>query len=167
MDHLILSYEEQKFITKHQTLLESTFHVRISLPDGVNTPTHKHDRIVANVQGKHEKIHELKKFIEKKMEVQKQKHEQRITVKSNVPVITLSDSSDSDSLNNVIFQNQQKAKKRKQMKVSSETPANCSSNKIKLLGDLVVPVTSGNLSNSNESVLWDFLKIIFVYDLIF
>ncbi|GFY37552.1 hypothetical protein TNIN_334061, partial [Trichonephila inaurata madagascariensis] len=36
------------------------------------------------------------KFIEKKMEAQKRKHEQRNTVKSNVPVIPISDSSDSD-----------------------------------------------------------------------
>ncbi|GFS48845.1 hypothetical protein TNIN_63251 [Trichonephila inaurata madagascariensis] len=95
MDHLILSREEQKLITKHKTHIENAKHVHISLPD-VNTPTNKHDPIVANVQGKQENIHALKKFIEKKMEAQKRKHEQRNTVKSNVPVITISDSSDSD-----------------------------------------------------------------------
>ncbi|GFR05553.1 probable ribonuclease ZC3H12C [Trichonephila clavata] len=154
MDNLILSYEEQKLIAKHKIHLESTYHVRISLPDITNTHIYEHDLIVANVQGEQEKINKLKKFIEKKMEAQKRKHEERITVKNNVPVITLSDSSDSDSsdsdsLDNV-FENKQKVKRRKQMKILSETPTNCSSNKIKPLIDLVTPLKSGKSSNSNE-----------------
>ncbi|GFW26741.1 probable ribonuclease ZC3H12C [Trichonephila clavipes] len=147
MDNLFLSYDEQKLMSKHKAHLESTYHVRIFLPD-VNTPTFKRDLIVANVQGEPEKINSLKKFIEKKMEARKRKHEQRITVKNNnVPVITLSDSSDSDSLDNVIFENRQKNKRRKQKKLLNKTPTN---NKIKLLVDLVTPVKSGNSSNSDE-----------------
>ncbi|GFY38871.1 hypothetical protein TNIN_474221 [Trichonephila inaurata madagascariensis] len=86
------------------------------------------------------------------MEARKRKLEQRITVKNKVPVITLSDSSDSDCLDNVIFENQQKVRRRKQMKVLSKTPTNCSNNKIKLFVDLVTPVKSGNSSDSNEYV---------------
>ncbi|GFY68774.1 probable ribonuclease ZC3H12C [Trichonephila inaurata madagascariensis] len=151
MDNLFLSYEEQKLISKHKAHLESTYHVRIFLPDVVNTPTFEHDLIVANVQGEPEKINRLKKFIEKKMEARKRKLEPRSTVKNNVPVITLSDSSDSDSSDNVIFENQQKVKRKKQMKVLSKTPSNCSNNKNKLFVDLVTPVKSGNSSDSNES----------------
>lgn len=167
MDTLILSYEEHKLITKHKKHLESFYNVHISLPDVASAPTYEHDLIVASVQGEKVKIDKLKKFIEKKMEVLRHKHEERVTVSNRVPVITLSDSSDSESSDSetsdsessdsessdsVMFENEQEVKRTQMDKCKTLT--NCTNNNIKPLVDLVSPIVtmkSGKTSNSWES----------------
>ncbi|GIY40505.1 hypothetical protein CDAR_456941 [Caerostris darwini] len=123
MENIILSPNEQKLLIEFKEQLESSYTLTICMPAIKDTSICKNDVIIATILGEEKNISVVKDFLKKKMDEQRCVEEQSVSYVDNIPVITLTDDSDSDIPNETLIDIKQKQRKRQKLHKNSSGQA--------------------------------------------
>ncbi|GIY40509.1 hypothetical protein CDAR_456961 [Caerostris darwini] len=151
MENLILSYNEQKLLIEFKDQLESTHHLTICVPAIEDLSICKNDVIIATVFGEEKNISVVKDFLKKKIDEQRCVEEQRVSYVDNIPVITLTDDSDSDIPNETLIDIKQKQRKRQKLHKNNSGQAKDSQIELEEFNSSII-ILNDNDENSSLTV---------------
>ncbi|GIY02401.1 hypothetical protein CEXT_519051 [Caerostris extrusa] len=148
MENLILSSNEQKLLIEFKEQLESSNTLTICVPAIKDTSICKNDVIIATILGEEKNISVVKDFLKKKMDEQRCVEEQRVSYVDNIPVITLTDDSDSDIPNETLIGIKQKQRKRQKLHKNSSSQAKDSQIELEEFNSSIIILNDNNENSS-------------------